>query len=233
MLDNAVKIVFGGKILHQKCIWHALEIVKRQIDFQRARQDYLRFKKKYVASLEDKKVFYHSRREKLAEMKTDLEFLQEEYSAKEGLIASVREMLNQKTSSAISAKLTIIKRRYKDKYPSEGSCGRVISFLNANLEGLTTYIINHDIPKTNIMAENFNRQLQRRLKTIEAFQTVATAFNYLNMIRNYIRFKPYTDCKGKRKYRNHRSPIELCRVSLRSRDWIKNSINYPKLSTAN
>ena len=47
MLDNAVKNVFGGKILHQKCIWHALEIVKGHIDFQKTRQNYLRFKKKY------------------------------------------------------------------------------------------------------------------------------------------------------------------------------------------
>ena len=229
MLDNAVKNVFAGKILHQKCIWHALEIVKRQIDFQKARQEYHRFKKKYdimAATLEDKKVFYHSTKEKLAQMKADLDVLQEECSAKEKLVEDVREMLKQKTSSSASIKLTNIKQRYKDKYP------KIISFLTANLEGLTTHTINHDIPNTNIMAENFNRQLQRRLKTIEAFQTVTTAFNYLNMIRNYIRFKPYTDCKGIRKYRNRKSPIELCSVKLRSRDWIKNSINYPKLSTA-
>ncbi len=213
MLDSVVKNVFGGKILHQKCVWHGLEIVKRQINFQKTRQDYLRFKRKYElisTSLEDKKVFYHSTKERLAEMKADLDVLQDEYSAKEKLVTDVREMLKQKTSSSVSIKLTNIKRLYKDKYPL------VISFLTANLEGLTTHTINHDIPKTNIMAENFNRQLQRRLKTIEAFQTVATAFNHPNMIRNYIRFKPYTDCKGKRKYRNRMSPIELCSVRLLS-----------------
>lgn len=229
MLDNAVKNVFGGKILHQKCIWHALEIVKRQIDFQKARQEYLWFKKKYEvlsASLEDKKVFYHSTREKLERMKRDLQALEEQYSAKEKVLTDVREMLKEKTNSEVSARLSLIKRRYKDKYP------KVLSFLTNNLEGPTTYTINHDILKTNIMVENFNRQLQRRLKTIESFQTVATAFNYLNLIRNYLRFKPFTDCKGKRTYRNGMAPIELCNVALSSRDWIENSANYSKLSTA-
>lgn len=229
MLDSAVKNVFDGKILHQKCIWHGLEIVKSQIDLIKAKQDYFRFKKRYdamSASLEDKKAYYHSTKEKLEQMKDDLYLLQEEYLSKEKLLATVREMLTRKTEHDISSRLTSIKRRYANKYP------QVISFLSSNLEGLTTHTINHDIPKTNIMAESFNRQLQRRLKTIESFQTVATAFNYLNMIRNYIRFKPFTDCKGKRKYRNRRSPIELCHVKLLTRDWIKNSINYPKLSTA-
>ncbi len=229
MLDNAVKNVFGGKILHQKCIWHALEIVKRQIDFLKVRQDYHRFKKKYdaiSAGLEDKKVFYHSTRERLERMKTDLEVLEEEYLGKENLLTDIREMFKQKTNSKVSARLSLIKRRYKNKYP------RVVSLLTDNLDELTTYTINQQIPKTNIMAENFNRQLQRRLKTIEAFQSVATAFNYLNLIRNYLRFKPFTDCKGERKYRNGMAPIELCNVKLSSRDWIKNSINYRKLSTA-
>jgi transposase-like protein len=229
MLDNAVKNVFGGQILHQKCIWHGLEIIKRQIDYQKTRQDYLRFKKKcdhLSASLEDKKVYYDSIREKLQRMKSDLAVLEEEYLAKEKLLSDIREMFKKKTDSKVTEKFKVIKKQYSTKYP------KVISFLTDNLDGLTTYTINQHIPKTNIMAENFNRQLQRRLKTIEAFQTFSTAFNYLNMIRNYLRFKPFTDCKGKRKYRNGSAPIELCKVKLASRDWIKNSVNLPKSPTA-
>jgi transposase-like protein len=228
MLDNAVKNVFGGQILHQKCTWHALEIVKRQIDFQKTRQNYLRFKKKYEdisAGLEDKKVFYHSTKEKLEQMKTELQVLEHEYLAKEKVMTDVRQIFKQKTSNKALTKLSLVKRRYRDKYP------KVVAFLTDNFDALTTYTINHNIRKTNIMAENFNRQLQRRLKTIEAFQTFATAFNYLNMIRNYLRFKPFTDCKEDRKYRNGFAPIQLCNVKLKSRDWIRNSINYPKLPT--
>ncbi len=229
MLHNAVKNVFGDKILHQKCIWHALEIVKRQIDFQKTRQNYLWFKKRcdaLSATLEDKKVFYHSTSQKLQQMKSDLEVLKEEYLSKEKVLTDIRELFKEKTVSQITSRLNFIKRRYITKYP------KVVSFLIDNLDGLTTYTINQSIPKTNIMAENFNRQLQRRLKTIESFQAFTTAFNYLNMIRNYLRFKPFTDCKGKRKYRNGMAPIELCNVKLSSRNWIKNSINLPKPSTA-
>ena len=229
MLDNAVKNVFGGQILHQKCIWHALEIIKRQIDYQKTRQNYLRFKKKcddLSATLEDKKVFYHSSLEKLQRMKSDLALLEEEYLAREKVLTDIREMFKNNTNSEVTKELKVIKRRYRTKYP------KVVSFLTDNLDGLTTYTINQRIPKTNIMAENFNRQLQRRLKTIEAFQTFSTAFNYLNMIRNYLRFKPFTDCKRERRYRNGLAPIELCNVKLASRDWIKNSINLPKSPTA-
>ncbi len=229
MLDNAVKSVFGGQILHQKCIWHALEIVKGHIDYQKIRQNYLRLRKKcdnLSASLEEKKTYYHSTLEKLQSMKSDLALLEEEYLAKEKVLTDIREIFKNNTNSEVTKELKVIKRRYRTKYP------KVVSFLTDNLDGLTTYTINQRIPKTNIMAENFNRQLQRRLKTIEAFQTFSTAFNYLNMIRNYLRFKPFTDCKRERRYRNGFAPIELCKVKLASRDWIKNSINLPKSPTA-
>jgi len=37
--------------------------------------------------------------------------------------------------------------------------------------------------------------------------------------------KPYTDCKGKRKYRNGHSPLELSQANFRVNDWVKLSIN--------
>ena len=64
----------------------------------------------------------------------------------------------------------------------------------------------------------------RRLKTIEAFQSIETAFNYLNLVRNYLRFKPYTDCRGKRRIRSRKSPMKLCQVGLSTKDWLKLSL---------
>jgi hypothetical protein len=46
-------------------------------------------------------------------------------------------------------------------------------------------------------AENLNRQIERRLKTIESFKYFKTAYIYLIMFSNYLRFKPYTDAKEK------------------------------------
>jgi len=142
--------------------------------------------------MEDKKAFYHSTLEKLQSMKSDLALLEEEYLAKVKLLTDIRQMFKNNTNSHVTKELKLIKRRYGSKYP------KVVSFLTHNLDELTTYTINQRIPKTNIMAENFNRQLQRRLKTIEAFQSFSTALNYLNMLRNYLRFKPFTDCKKQR-----------------------------------
>ncbi len=131
---------------------------------------------------------------------------------------AVLEMLNERTYGDISVRLSSVTCGYINKYP------HVISFL-------TAHTINHDIYKANIMAEDFNRHLQSGLKTIEAFKTVATAFTYLNMFRNYIRFKPCILCKGARKYPKRKSPVELCNYRLHSCYWTKNSIKLPKLST--
>lgn len=87
-----------------------------------------------------------------------------------------------------------------------------------------------NIPRTTVRAENINKQLQRRFKTIEGFEKNDNAFNYLNLIRNYLRFKPYTDCKNDRYNRNGKSPLELCQAKIVNCDWIKNSINWQKLS---
>jgi hypothetical protein len=73
-----------------------------------------------------------------------------------------------------------------------------------------------------------NRQFERRLKTIEAFQSVETVFQYQNLYRNYLRFKPYTDCRGARDPCNGRSPMQVCQAVLPSTDWLKLAIRYPK-----
>lgn len=77
-----------------------------------------------------------------------------------------------------------------------------IEVLARNKEGLLSHQLDDWITKTNNNAENINRQIKRRLKTIEAFQSIKNAENYLIIICNYLRIKPFTDCRGKRRYRN-------------------------------
>lgn len=117
----------------QECIWHGLEIIKRQMDYQKTRQDYPRFKTKcesLSASLEDKKASYRSTLEKLHPMKSDLALLEEEYLAKEKVLKDIRDMFKKKTNSKVTERLKVIKRRYRTKYP------KVISFLTDNPAGL-------------------------------------------------------------------------------------------------
>lgn len=103
----------------------------------------------------------------------------------------------------------------------------VVRFLWMHWEGLLQHQRDEKIPKTTARAENINTQLQRRYKTIDAFQSEETAFNYQNLLRSYLRFKPYTDCRGKNRSRNGKSPLELCHAKITTPDWVKNAVRYP------
>jgi len=72
------------------------------------------------------------------------------------------------------------------------------------LDKLLTHQKDEKIKKTNNIAENINRRLMIRLKTIESFKNFNSAKNYLNLYKNYLRFKPYTDCKGNNKNKNEK-----------------------------
>jgi len=109
---------------------------------------------------------------------------------------------------------------HKEKYPS------LSKFLNRNLDKLLTHQKDEKIKKTNNIAENINRRLMIRLKTIESFKNFNSAKNYLNLYKNYLRFKPYTDCKGNNKNKNGKSPLEVCGVVLKSKDWLKNAVTF-------
>lgn len=70
----------------------------------------------------------------------------------------------------------------------------VMEILTRDIEGLLRHQLDDKIAKTNNDAENTNRKIKRRLKTIETFQSWKNAENYLIIICNYLRMKPYTEC---------------------------------------
>ena len=86
------------------------------------------------------------------------------------------------------------------------------------------------LPRTNNFAESVNKQLERRFKTMESFQSKETAAWYINLLVSYLRQKPYTDCRGTRKHLNGKSRLESAEVRLPSRDWIKNSLKSIEIS---
>jgi len=59
----------------------------------------------------------------------------------------------------------------------------------------------------------------RRLKTNESFNSIQSAENYLNFYKNYLRLKLFTDCRGKSKYKNGKSPLEVCGDKLKTKDY--------------
>jgi hypothetical protein len=225
MIESSILRIVGKGIPHQKCIWHGKEIIEKMIEMKKTANKYRYFKKmekEIREGLLDKKQSRERWEHKLKEIEIELKEIEEEYKVLRLMLTEIESMLYDTSRESSDAKFRIIKRKYKNRFPE------VIKFLNKNYENMVMHQRDKKIPKTNNMAENRNKQIERRLKTIESFQYFRTACNYLNLLCNYLRFKPYTDCKGKNKYRNRKSPLELCRAIIVNRDWLKNSVNWIK-----
>jgi len=222
MLAKSVRLVVGIGVKHQKCIWHGIEVIKRIIGYREIANKYRHLEKELKTrqeELEDRKQSYERHVENIGVLKRELEMVSKKYHELEKLIEEIRRILYCKNSESTKKLLKNFKMRRRNKHL------KVIEFLERHIEGLTMYQKDPKIPRTSNIAENINKQIVRRLKTIEAFQHFESANNYLNLLCNYLRFKPYTDCRKGRKYRNKKSPIELCGVKLLNRDWLMNSLN--------
>ena len=86
---------------------------------------------------------------------------------------------------------------------------------------LMTHLPHPDMPRTNNRIENLIQQLNRRLKTLEGFGGPHQARGYLHLRSMYHRFKPYTDCRGRHRYKNGRAPLECAGVNIAGLDWFR------------
>jgi transposase-like protein len=101
---------------------------------------------------------------------------------------------------------------------------KVVAFLERHWVRLMRHHSVGGLPRTNNMAETFNRQLKRRIKTIESFQHRATAISYMNLLVAYLRLKPYTDCRGGRKHLNGKSRLQAAGVKIAPQNWLSASL---------
>jgi len=199
MLEKSIKTVLGDHIPHQKCLKHAMDNIERIIGLRQKRKAY-----KKAEALEYERYI----------------IVKSEYKEALEIYDLTKMMLYTSDLRETKKIYTLLIKRYKKSYQN------LFAFLKKNLPKLLTHQGHRDIPKTNNIAENTNRQLTRRLKTIESFQSIETASNYLNLYKNYLRFKPYTDCKGANKIKNGKSPLEVCGVEIKTKDWLKNSLYF-------
>lgn len=224
-LEKAIKRVFGLDCRHQQCLWHAGEIVKDFIDYPQA---FRHFKKvtyqiqELEESLADRKQSSYDTKKLLAQLRLEHTELKAAYQDKEAFVDRFRALVFATERQRSESLWKTFRRLYRRQYP------RVLRFVAAHWESLLQHQRDAQIPKTSAHAENLNKQFERRFKTIEAFQSVETAFQYQNLYRNYLRFKPYTDCRGARKACNGLSPLQVAQASIPSNDWLKYAIRYPK-----
>jgi transposase-like protein len=223
-LDNAIKRVVAPAIAHQKCLWHAGEIIKGLIEYPQTRRRFTKLThqiSQLKESLADRKQSSYDTAHRIKQLEAELITLRPQYQEKEVLMERFGELVFASERTTSQHLWNTFRRLYRKPYPA------VIRFVATHWEALLRHQDDGAIFKTTARAENINKQLERRYKTIEAFQSVQTAFHYQNLYRSYLRFKPYTDCRGKRKDANGSSPLQLCGATIQSSDWIKNAVRSP------
>lgn len=223
-LDRALRRELSPVILHQKCLWHALEIIKGLIHYPQTRGGYTRLTKeidRWKETLADRKQSLYDTQQRIRMLEQELILFRQEYRQKEELLARVKDILFAAERTTSRAQWRIFRRLYRTHFPA------VLHFVATHWGALLQHQNDSKIPKTTVRAENINRQFERRFKTIESFQGIETAFHYQNLYRSYLRFKPFTDCRHSRRKANGLSPLQLCGATIQSSDWIKHVIRYP------
>lgn len=221
LLVRALGEEVPSPIPHQLCLWHAMEEVKRMIDYATVARKHAVLSKKiedFRAALMDHKPYYNTA--PCEQWEKALAKLQPLYERHRTMLRALTAILFARAAADAQDAFKQFRSRYAE-YP------QVIAWVAARWNGLCAHQKDHRIARTNVLAENLNKQLMRRLKTVEAFQSFRTAYNYVQLLTLYLRFKPYTDCRGSRKLRNGKTPLEVCNVHLAHHDWIKHAVECP------
>lgn len=210
LLAKAIKTVLPEGCPHQLCLKHTLDNIYRIVKYQTIK---VKLNKLQREAQIKRSEFPEDKQWEIIKLRGEIDQI-------DMMIKQIKQLLWNKERKNSEALLKAIIENYAKKFPD------VIDLLTKYKEGLLKHQLDNKIAKTNNDAENTNRQIKRRLKTIEAFQSQKNAENYLIIICNHLRMKPYTDCRGPRKYRNGYSPLQLCQAKLSTNDWVKFSLNY-------
>jgi hypothetical protein len=222
LLLGAVQRVLPAGVLHQGCLWHTKELIKTMMEYAQTERNYQQLQRKlrrWRDELADHKPYDNT--EPLEKAEAEWQGVEALYYHKETFLRAVMTMLYAAKRRVSTAPWRELKKHNAKTYP------RVIAWIDAMWELLLAHQRDPALAKTNAQAENFNKQLKRRFKTLEAFQSLQTAGNYLNLLCGYLRCKPYTDCRGVRKLCNGKAPLELCHVHFTHHEWIKYVVNNP------
>lgn len=132
------------------------------------------------------------------------------------MIQGVIEADTLENSLAILVKLKSKKYHYS-------AHKEILKMFHEHIDELTTHLQHQElkIPHTSNDIENVFRQLNLRLKSVGVFGSFRHARNYLKAWALWRRTTKFTDCRGARKTRNGRSPLELaCRKRLVDIDFL-------------
>lgn len=209
-------------IPHQYCIKHALAAIEALVGFKRWRRMRTWNRSHLREQFERLPGRWGSWRtkavEKFEQSWEETKAVTERHRVLERLCEASRMILIAHTEQEARDRLNHLRR---GRHPIPGERRNVVAFFDRHWERLTAHHRLKGLDRTNNMCETVNRQIERRLKTIEAFQHRSTSVAYMNLLIAYLRQRPYTDCRGRRKRLNGKSRLEAAGVHLQGENWVK------------
>ena len=223
-LTKAVSAVYP-ETPHQYCVKHALAALenmigyKEVVGYQRTNRNLLRTE---FERLRDRKgVWVQRAREEFMDQWHASREVSERYRAIKALHDQCRCILFAKREQQAKKYFEHLRRsRSYLRFEQQ----KVVAFFERHWDHLVMHLRVPGLPRTTNLVENVNKQLERRYKTIEAFQHRETAMHYTNLLVAYLRQKRYTDCRGSRKHLNGKSRLEAAKVKYLTSDWLKHCL---------
>lgn len=228
VLTRAVEEVYTEKP-HQYCLKHALNALDKLLGYKPLTFQHKRTQAKLREEFDQLRV-----RKGGSLARAQGTFLEHwKHTRGESMQARVVRLLHEachdilfaKTEVIAAAQLTHLRQTRSAVWSRKW---KAVRFLERHWDRLMMHHRVKGLPRTNNMAESFNKQLQRRLKTIESFQHRSTAISYMNLLVAYLRFKPYTDCRGSRKHLNGKNRLQAAGVRHLSKDWLSTCLKHPE-----
>lgn len=149
------------------------------------------------------------------------EGMEQERAELEELITHIQRVIEADTLEESGEQLGKLKHCYQTcksifKQP-------IILKFKTHKQSLTAHLFHPDLhlPHTSNDIESLFKQLMLRLKSLGRFHHHRYARNYLNAWALWRRFTPFTDCKGSRKCRNKKAPLEIAGCEIANIDFLK------------
>jgi len=225
-LTRAVEVVYA-ETPHQYCLKHALAAIEDLLDYRpfasRRQWNQIQLRAQFERLRGSRGIWVERARERFFEAYERSRDLSQSYRQRNALRDAVYAILF--ANSERTAHTLLYRLQCSRVYPT-ALRKKAVSFLQRHWDRLMQH---HRVrlPRTTNLVESVNKQLERRFKTIEAFQHRHTAVAYVNLLVAYLRLKPYTDCRGPRKHLNGQSRLAAAGVKIKTFHWLNVALKPP------